>query len=83
MTFTEKHIVKTYSKLFNGLNEDAKIELIENLSKSLKSKKKEKMLVFMSHLVPFFNFNNNPLWRHLSGTDVSVKDKIKKLTPQS
>ncbi|MBV6640755.1 MAG: hypothetical protein KI791_08555 [Cyclobacteriaceae bacterium] len=42
MTFTDKHIVKTYSKLFKGLNEDSKVELIENLSKSLKSKKERK-----------------------------------------
>ena len=46
MTYTDKHLVKTYSKLFKGLNDDSKIELIENLSKSLKSKKERKEASF-------------------------------------
>ena len=40
MTYTEKRIVENYSGLFEGLSSDSKIELIENLSKSLKSGKK-------------------------------------------
>lgn len=36
MTFTEKHIVESYSVLFEGLSPVSKIELIESLSKSLK-----------------------------------------------
>lgn len=39
MTYTEKHIVKTYSGLFEGLSSLSKIELIESLSKLLKSDK--------------------------------------------
>lgn len=44
MTYTEKHIVETYSMLIEGLSSTSKIELIETLSKSLKSEgiKKEK-----------------------------------------
>jgi len=42
MTYAEKHIVKTYSRLFEGLSDKSKIELIESLAKSLKSEKHEK-----------------------------------------
>jgi hypothetical protein len=38
MTFTNKHIVETYSNLFEGLSSISKIELIESLTKSLKKK---------------------------------------------
>ena len=37
MNYTDKHIVETYSGLFEGLNSTSKIELIESLSKSLKT----------------------------------------------
>jgi len=37
MSYTEKHIVETYSGLFEGLSALSKIELIESLSKSLKT----------------------------------------------
>ncbi len=40
MTYTDKHIVETYTGLFEGLSSISKIELIENLSKSLKADKK-------------------------------------------
>jgi hypothetical protein len=36
MTYTDKHIVATYSSLFEGLSSVSKIELIESLTKSLK-----------------------------------------------
>ena len=36
MSYTERHIVETYSGLFEGLSSLSKIELIESLSKSLK-----------------------------------------------
>lgn len=42
MTLIERHIIDTYSKLFEGLNPLAKIELIEKLTKSLKKEKKSK-----------------------------------------
>jgi len=35
MSFTEKHIVETYTSLFEGLSSLSKIQLIENISKSL------------------------------------------------
>ncbi len=37
MAYTDKHIVKTYLGLFEGLNPISKLELIELLSKSLKT----------------------------------------------
>ena len=40
MSYTERHIVETYSVLFEGLSNISKIELIESLSKSLKNSKK-------------------------------------------
>jgi len=40
MTFTDKHIVEAYSELLEGLSSNSKMELIENLSKSLKKEKK-------------------------------------------
>lgn len=40
MSFTDKRIVETYSGLLEGLSADNKIELIEQLSKSLKTEKK-------------------------------------------
>ncbi len=42
MSYAEKHLVETYSGLFEGLSSLSKIELIENLSKSLKREKKTK-----------------------------------------
>jgi hypothetical protein len=42
MTDTERHIIKTYSMMFNGLSPLSKIELIESLTKSLKKDKTEK-----------------------------------------
>ena len=42
MNYTDRHIVETYSNLFEGLSSLSKIELIENLSKSLKANNKSK-----------------------------------------
>lgn len=42
MSDTERHIIKTYSTMFNGLSPLSKIELIEILTKSLKKDKMEK-----------------------------------------
>jgi hypothetical protein len=42
LTYTDKHIVETYSGLFEGLSSETKSELIEYLSKSLKTDKKNK-----------------------------------------
>lgn len=42
MSYTDKHIVETYSGLFEGLSSNSKIELIESLTKSLKTEKKVK-----------------------------------------
>ena len=46
MDYTERHIVETYSGLFSGLSYISKLELIENLSKSIKNEKKNKDITF-------------------------------------
>ena len=40
MTYTDKHIIKVYSALLEGLSSESKAELIESLSKSLTIEKK-------------------------------------------
>ena len=42
MTYTDKHIMETYSGLLEGLSSEGKTELIESLSKSLNPEKKNK-----------------------------------------
>ncbi len=42
MSYTDRHIIETYSGLFEGLSSLNKIELIESLSKSLKTENKVK-----------------------------------------
>lgn len=46
MNYTDKHIIKTYSSLFEGLSNLSKIKLIESLSKSLKTEKTTKESTF-------------------------------------
>ena len=46
MTYTDKHIVETYSGLLEGLSSESKAELIENLSKSIHSEKKNTETAF-------------------------------------
>jgi hypothetical protein len=42
MSFAERHIVESYAGLFEGLSVISKMELIESLSKSLKTEKEKK-----------------------------------------
>ncbi|HOZ78934.1 MAG TPA: hypothetical protein PLY34_13150 [Ferruginibacter sp.] len=42
MSYTDRHIVETYSDLFEGLSSLSKIELIESLTKSLKTENTKK-----------------------------------------
>ncbi len=42
MTYTDRHIIDSYSGLFEGLSSINKLELIERLSKSLKTEIKTK-----------------------------------------
>lgn len=42
MTIADKHIVDTYSELFEGLSSISKINLIKKLSKSLREDNKDK-----------------------------------------
>ncbi|TRX37607.1 hypothetical protein [Flavobacterium restrictum] len=46
MSYTERHIIETYSMLFDGLSPLSKIKLIESLTKSLKKGKTEKGATF-------------------------------------
>lgn len=42
MSYTDRHIIETYSGLFEGLSSLSKIELIESLTKSLKNENTKK-----------------------------------------
>ena len=53
MSYTERHIIETYSMMFNGLSSLSKIELIESLTKSLKKDKIEKADTFYKSLGAF------------------------------
>ena len=53
MSYAEKHLVETYSGLFEGLSSLSKIELIEKLSKSLKKEKKTKDETFYNSFGAF------------------------------
>ena len=55
MSYTERHIVETYSIMFNGLSPLSKIELIESLTKSLKKDKIEKVDTFYKSFGAFSN----------------------------
>lgn len=53
MSHVDKHIVETYSMLFDGLSSLSKIELIEKLSKSLKREKMVKKDTFFESFGTF------------------------------
>ena len=53
MTYTEKHIVETYSGLLEGSSSRSRTELIESLSKSLKPEKKIKKINFYKSFVAY------------------------------
>ncbi|MGN6341604.1 MAG: hypothetical protein ACTHML_11605 [Ginsengibacter sp.] len=53
MTYTDKHIVETYSGFLEGLSSRSKTELIESLSKFLKPEKKNKESNFYKPLGAF------------------------------
>jgi len=46
MSYTDRYIVNTYSRLFEGLSNLSKKELIESLSKSIKKENKTKEKAF-------------------------------------
>lgn len=48
MTHAERHIVETYSELFDGLSAGSKLELLERLAKSIRKGRK-------SHVKDFFS----------------------------
>lgn len=53
MTAAEKYIIKTYSRLFDGLSSMGKIELMELLAKSLKKDKKDRESEFFKSFGAF------------------------------
>jgi len=53
MSYTDRHIVETYSVLFEGLSSLSKIELIERLSQSLKKETKVKESSFFKSFGAF------------------------------
>ena len=53
MSFAEKHIIKTYSMLFNGLSPVSKIELIKSLTRALKKDKISKDAKFFKSFGAF------------------------------
>jgi hypothetical protein len=53
MSFTNRHIIETYTELLDGLSETNKIELIESLSKSLKKESKKKDSAFFNSFGAF------------------------------
>lgn len=57
MSYSERHIVETYSGLFEGLSSLSKRELIDRLSKSLKKDKKVKDALFYKSFGAFSSGN--------------------------
>ena len=53
MSFTDRQIIESYEGLFEGLSSLNKIELIESLSRSLKSDLKEKDATFFNSFGAF------------------------------
>ncbi len=66
MSYTERHIVETFSHLFSGLSAESKRELIESLSKSIQDETKSKETKFYNSFGAF-------------GSDLSAKDIIKNI----
>jgi hypothetical protein len=46
MTYTDKHIINAYSNILESLSPSGKKELIESLSKSLKTERRKKEINF-------------------------------------
>jgi DNA-binding transcriptional ArsR family regulator len=48
MTHAERHIIETYSELFESLSSESKLELLERLAKSIRKGRKSKEKDFFS-----------------------------------
>jgi len=48
MPYTERHIVETYSRLFENLSSESKLELLERLAKSIRKNSKSTTKDFFS-----------------------------------
>lgn len=53
MTHAEKHIVETYSSLFESLSSISKLELLEKLAKSIRKERKNKEKEFFKSFGAF------------------------------
>ena len=53
MSYTDRHIIDSYSTMFNGLSSLSKIELIASLTKSLKKDEVEKVDAFYNSFGAF------------------------------
>lgn len=53
MTYVEKHIVETYSEIFEKLSSVSKLELLEKLAKSIKNDTKLKEIEFFKSFGAF------------------------------
>jgi hypothetical protein len=53
MTHAERHIVETYSELFESLSSESKLELLERLAKSIKKGRKSNEKDFFSSFGAF------------------------------
>lgn len=53
MTLAEKHIIDTYSGLFENLSADSKLELLERLAKSIRKENISKEKEFFSSFGAF------------------------------
>lgn len=55
MTHAERHIVETYSELFESLSSASKLELLERLAKSIRKGRKSKEKDFFSSFGGFIS----------------------------
>ena len=77
MSYTDKHIIETYSGLLEGLSALNKIELIESLSKSLQTEKKTKDDLFYKSFGAFSS--NMPAEEIIVDIKLSRKFKDKEI----
>lgn len=79
MTYTDRYLVETYTGLFEGLSSSNKMELIENLSKSLKVESNTKDAKFYKAFGAFSSeksaeeiINNIKLSRKFRNTEIKL-----------
>ncbi len=78
MSYTDKQIVATYAGLFEGLSVDNKIDLIEQLSKSIKKEKKNRDKAFYNAFGAFAS--NQPAEKIIKEIRASRKFRTKDIS---